>query len=64
MLSSPSLTSVKPHRRALKVSIVREEFVELTGDPLVAIVLNQLFYWTQRVKDFDLLLEEERTFNP
>lgn len=48
----------------LKVAVIREEFVTLTGDPLIAVVLNQLLYWTQRVKDFDLLLEEERSFHP
>ncbi|OJW54578.1 MAG: hypothetical protein BGO67_10555 [Alphaproteobacteria bacterium 41-28] len=60
-----ALTQAQPpsRQRVLKVSIVREELVELTGDPLVAIVLNQLLYWTERVKDFDLLLEEERKFN-
>lgn len=47
-----------------KAVVLREEFVALTHDPLVAIVLNQLLYWTQRVKDFDLLLEEEQFFNP
>ena len=47
----------------LKVAVIREEFVALTGDPFVAVVLNQLLYWTQRVKDFDLLLEEERSVN-
>lgn len=49
--------------RPLKVAVIREEFVALTGDPFIAVILNQLLYWTQRVKDFDLLLEEERTFN-
>ncbi|OJW46987.1 MAG: hypothetical protein BGO67_09835 [Alphaproteobacteria bacterium 41-28] len=48
----------------LKVAVVREELVELTNDPLIAIVLNQLLYWTQRVNDFDLLLEEERRVQP
>ena len=47
-----------------KMVPLREEFVALTHDPLVAIVLNQLLYWTQRVKDFDLLLEEEQFLNP
>jgi hypothetical protein len=47
-----------------KAVVLREEFVGLTHDPLVAIVLNQLLYWTQRVKDFDLFLEEERFINP
>lgn len=47
----------------LKVAVIREELVALTGDPLMAVVLNQLLYWTQRVKDFDLLLEEEKEIN-
>ena len=47
-----------------KAVVLREEFVALTQDPLVAIVLNQLLYWTQRVKDFDLFLKEEQFFNP
>lgn len=47
-----------------RVAVIRREFVDLTGDHFSAVVLNQLLYWTQRVKDFDLLLEEERTFNP
>ncbi len=47
-----------------KTVLLREEFVALTHDPLVSIVLNQLLYWTQRVKDFDLFLAEERFFNP
>jgi len=46
------------------VAIIRREFVELTGDHFSAVILNQLLYWTQRVKDFDLLLEEERSFHP
>ena len=47
-----------------KTVVLREEFVALTHDPLVAIVLNQFLYWTQRVKDFDLHLREEQFFNP
>lgn len=47
-----------------KAVVLREEFVALTKDPLVSIVLNQLLYWTQRVKDFDLHLQEEQFFNP
>ncbi|OJW46257.1 MAG: hypothetical protein BGO67_08550 [Alphaproteobacteria bacterium 41-28] len=54
----------KARRELLKVAVVREEFVELTGDPLVAIVLNQLLYWTERVNDYDLLLEEEKKSQP
>lgn len=47
-----------------QVAVIRREFVDLTGDHFSAVILNQLLYWTQRVKDFDLLLEEERIFNP
>jgi hypothetical protein len=46
------------------VSIIRREFVELTGNLFSAVILNQLLYWTLRVKDFDYLLEEERRFQP
>mgnify|MGYP003442066985 CR=1 FL=1 len=42
-----------------QVSVIRKEFVTLTGDPFSAVILNQLLYWTLRVKDFDLYLEEE-----
>ena len=44
-----------------QVSVIRKEFVELTGDLFSAVILNQLLYWTLRVKDFDLFLEEERS---
>lgn len=47
-----------------QVSVIRKEFVELTGDHFSAVVLNQLLYWTQRVRDFDLLLEEESCGRP
>ncbi|MBY0500428.1 MAG: hypothetical protein K2P93_00295 [Alphaproteobacteria bacterium] len=43
-----------------EVSLIRKEFVELTGDHFSAVILNQLLYWTLRIKDFDLFLEEER----
>ena len=46
------------------VSVIRREFVHLTGNHFCAVILNQLLYWTLRVKDFDLLLEEERYFEP
>src|SRR5579863_2730727 len=61
-----TLQHVKGHEHFAppKTVILREEFVALTNDPLIAIVLNQLLYWTQRVKDFDLHLQEERFFNP
>lgn len=49
---------------APKAVVLREELVALTKEPLSAIVLGQLLYWTQRVKDFDLHLQEEQVFNP
>ncbi|MBA3814752.1 MAG: hypothetical protein H0X26_09800 [Alphaproteobacteria bacterium] len=49
---------------ASDVSIIRREFVDLTGNHFSAVILNQLLYWTLRVRDFDLLLEEERQFEP
>ena len=51
-------------RASVPDPIIRREFVDLTGDHCSAVVLNQLLYWTQRVKDFDLFLEEERSFKP
>ncbi len=44
-----------------QVAVIRKELVALTGDPFSAVILNQLLYWTLRVKDFDLFLEEEKT---
>ncbi|MDI9635801.1 helix-turn-helix domain-containing protein [Geitlerinema splendidum] len=63
--SSPrERTTVTAHPGEEQVSVIRKEFVALTGDHFSAVVLNQLMYWTQRVRDFDLLLKEERTFRP
>jgi hypothetical protein len=59
-LSPPPFKDV-PHKkpRQSKISLIRTEFVELTNDPLIAAVLNQLVYWSQRVSDFDHFWEEE-----
>jgi hypothetical protein len=46
-------------RRTKKV-IIKEELVELTGDYKLAIVLNQMIYWSERVADFDKFIEEEK----
>nr|MBA3814464.1 hypothetical protein [Alphaproteobacteria bacterium] len=54
--------SIEP--QSSDVSIIRREFVDLTGNHFSAVILNQLLYWTLRVRDFDLLLEEERQFEP
>lgn len=62
--SQSHLPSITVHSDNEQVAVIRKEFVLLTGDPFSAVVLNQLMYWTQRVRDFDLLLKEERTFRP
>lgn len=43
-----------------RVVVIREEFIALTGNPLIAAVLNQLVYWSGRVANFDLFLKEEK----
>jgi hypothetical protein len=50
--------------KPLKVAVIREEFVALTGDTFQAIVLNQFIYWVQKVNDFDKFILEERLKNP
>ncbi|MCK8825876.1 hypothetical protein [Fuchsiella alkaliacetigena] len=44
----------------LKRAVIKEELVILTGDFKKAIILNQFLYWSQRVKDFDKFIAEER----
>ena len=44
----------------LKRVVIKEELVELTGDFKKAIILNQMIYWSERVRDFDLFINEER----
>ncbi len=58
-LTSPFTNVPCVKSRDSRVSLIRMEFVELTHDPLIAAVLNQLVYWNQRVSDFDLFWKEE-----
>lgn len=44
----------------LKRCVIKEEFVALTGDFKKAVVLNQMIYWSERVRDFDKFIEEEK----
>ncbi len=44
----------------LKKVVIKEEMVALTGDYIKAILLNQFIYWSERVNDFDLFLDEEK----
>ena len=48
------------HSRRLKRVVIREELVELCGDTLEAVCLEQMLYWGRRVRDADLFLEEEK----
>ena len=50
--------------RNLRVIIIREELVDLTGSPLTASVLERLLYWCQRTPDFDFYIEEEKANPP
>ena len=40
--------------------ITKEEFVALTGNGITAMALNQMIYWSERVRDAEQLREEER----
>lgn len=46
--------------KKLKRAIIKEELVALTGDFTKAVLLNQFIYWSERVKDFDKFIEEEK----
>jgi hypothetical protein len=45
--------------KVLKRLVLKEEFVAVTGELESALLLSQLCYWSERVKDFDEFLEEE-----
>ena len=44
----------------LKRVVIKEELVVLTGDIFKAVILNQFLYWSERVKDFDKFISEEK----
>jgi len=44
----------------LKRVIIKEELVALLGDYKKAILLNQFIYWSERVRDFDKFIAEEK----
>ncbi len=50
--------------RKPKRSVIKEELLALTGDFKLALVLNQMIYWSQYIGDFDrFVIEEERRRN-
>lgn len=46
--------------RKLKRAVIKEELVELTGNYIQAVLLNQFIYWTDRIKDYDQYVMEEK----
>ena len=46
--------------KKLKRVVIKEELVELTGDFKLAIVLGQMIYWCEKVKDIDAYIVEEK----
>lgn len=48
----------------LKVVTIREDYVAVTGNWRTALILSQFVYWSERVNDFDDLLEEESRRDP
>jgi len=45
--------------KKLKRAIIKEEYVELTGSFISALILQQFLYWTDRMNDVDTWVEEE-----
>jgi hypothetical protein len=45
--------------RRLKRVVIKEELVELTGDFVKAVLLQQMLYWSERVRDFKQFAREE-----
>ena len=43
----------------LKRVVIKEELVELTGNFISALILNQFLYWTERTQDIDSWIDEE-----
>lgn len=45
--------------RRLKRAVIKEELVELTGDFVKAVLLQQMLYWSERAQDFKQFAQEE-----
>ena len=45
--------------KKLKRVVIKEELVELTGDFIKALILNQFIYWSERMADVDKYIDEE-----
>ncbi len=44
----------------LKRAVIKEELVTLTGDFVKAVILSQILYWSERVRDFDKFCLQEQ----
>jgi len=55
-----------PQKKTRKLNrvVIKEEFVELLGHPIKALMLNQFLYWEERHRDFDRFIEEEKARDP
>lgn len=45
--------------KRIKKSVIREDLVAITGNMCEAVILNQFWYWSQRISDADILIEKE-----
>lgn len=54
------MSSLPQKPRKLKRAVIKEELVELLGDYKKAIILNQFLYWTERMRDTDKFIQEEK----
>jgi DNA-binding MarR family transcriptional regulator len=52
------------NQKKLKRAVLKEELIALVGNHVQAVILNQFIYWSERTKDVDQFLEEERKRNP
>lgn len=46
--------------RKLKTAVIKEELVILLGHYIQALILNQFLYWSERTRDTDRFIEEEK----
>ncbi|MFT9075995.1 hypothetical protein [Ethanoligenens sp.] len=44
--------------RHLKRAVIKEEYIVITGDMMESVILNQLIYWSEKVRDFDQFIFE------
>ncbi|WP_280770663.1 hypothetical protein [Salipaludibacillus daqingensis] len=46
--------------KGFKRSVIKEELVKLTGDYKLAIILNQMIYWSEHYRCFDKFIAEAK----